>query len=335
MYEHITGGGLPADGALPGWWREARAVQRAVTALFRAWGRLPLVTTCDARLGHDGLPADEVVRVAPGTGLAALSSLASRCGAALVVAPETGGVLARASAVVERTGALLLGSPSAAVAAAADKGALSRRLKEAGRPVPACREAAGVGEAREAAAAIGYPVVVKPRLGAACEGVGKARDDAELEEAMAAARRVDGGPVLVQRLEPGEAMSVSLLAVGGRACALCLNAQDVVLGPSASYRGGTAGVDHGLRDVAFLVARDAVELVPGLTGLVGVDLIVGAGGCRVLEINPRVTTPVLALPRALQLDLAPALWRACVDGVLPPGPVAVRRPVPFSVEGHD
>ncbi len=143
------------------------------------------------------------------------------------------------------------------------------------------------------------------------------------------------GPIFVQRFTHGAPVSVTLLAARGRACALCLNAQNVTLGAVSAYRGGVTGSDHPRRDEVFRVAREAAALVPGLHGLVGVDLVAGDDACEVLEINARVTTPVLGLRRALALDLAAAWWTACVDGVLPVGPVRVRRPVPFAAEGAD
>lgn len=332
VYEHITGGGVRAGRPLPPWWGEARAVLVAVAGLFRTWGRLPVVTTTDERLAHDGPAADEVVTVTPGEGPAALASLATRCGAALVIAPETGGTLARVTAQVEQTGALVLGSPATAVAAAADKLALWRRLQAAGLPAPAARPAADVTQAREAAGLLGYPVVVKPRLGASCEGVARVDDPAGLDRAVAGALRYGAGPVVVQRLVEGMPASVTLLAAGGRAAALSLNGQDVALGATSAYRGGIAGIDHPRRERAFAVAREVVRLVPGLRGFVGVDLVIGDGGCSVLEVNPRVTTPVLGLARALRLDLAEALWRACVDAALPAEPVPAGDPAPFPVE---
>src|SRR5260221_96820 len=62
-----------------------------------------------------------------------------RADAALVIAPETGGVLERLSRAVEEEGRVLLGSSSRVARLAGDKLATARPLPAAGIPQPATR----------------------------------------------------------------------------------------------------------------------------------------------------------------------------------------------------
>ncbi len=70
------------------------------------------------------------------------------------------------------------------------------------------------------------------------------------------------------------------------------------------------------RDAA--AAARAVGLVPGLRGYVGVALVLAAGGCFLIEIDPRLTTSYVGLRRGPAFDLAEAHWRACICDTLPP-----------------
>ncbi|MCS7312378.1 MAG: hypothetical protein NZ742_05645, partial [Acidobacteria bacterium] len=121
VFEFVTGGGWP-PGPLPiGLAAEGRAMLEAVLADFHAWGAVRTVTTHDRRLTRRPLGADVVVDVAPSDYEAVLTDLLGTCEAALVIAPEVDGVLARLSTLVETARVFLLGSRPMAVAVATDK----------------------------------------------------------------------------------------------------------------------------------------------------------------------------------------------------------------------
>ena len=324
VHEYVSGGGWPAPELPPGLAEEALAILRAVLADFRAWGRLPVVTTRDRRLRATPLVADRVVDLDAEVYPTALLELARDCGAALVVAPESGGALERVSALLTDAGVCLLGSPPAAVAVAADKWACHRRFAQAGLPTP--RTACVPPSAASAAATqLGYPVVVKPLDGAGCDGVGLATNDALLVAALRQPALRGAASILVQKYVEGTAASVSLLVAGGRSIALSLNGQRVRAGIPFTYDGGVAALPHPRRAEACELAQRAVALVPGLQGYVGVDLVLGEETCWLIEINPRPTTSYVGLRRVLDLNMAAAIWHACRDGALP---AAVPTPPP-------
>lgn len=318
VVEFITGGGWP-PGPLPsGLTAEGRAMLKAVLADFRAWGDVRTVTLRDLRQRTAILPADAVVDVEPGCLEAVLKDRLPTCDAALVIAPETDGILTRLSALVEGFGVPLLGSASKAVAVATDKWACHRRFAEAGLPVPDTwlipRE-----DWPQVVRALEPPLVIKPLDGVGCEGVVLVRQEADLAEARALLDGATRHPwVLAQRFVEGVAASVSLLVTdGGRARALSLNGQAVRPGQPFAYRGGVVPLEHPLRDRAFAVARAAVGLIPGLRGYVGVDLVLTEDEAWLMEVNPRLTTSYVGLRRVVTDNLARALWEAARSDRLP------------------
>ncbi len=333
VHEYVTGGGWPGPHIPPALAEEALAILRALLADLRAWGRCPVVTTRDRRLPTPGLDADRIVDLDSAVYPTTLLELGRACGAALVVAPESGGALERVSALLTDAGVSLLGSSPAAVGVAADKWECHRRFVRAGLPTPqTVRVTPAAAEA--AATRLGYPVVVKPLDGAGCDGVGLATDDAGLSVALRLPALQAAASLLVQEYVEGQAASVSLLLADGRSIALSLNGQRVRAGVPFAYDGGVAALPHPRSAEARELARAAVALVPGLCGYVGVDLVLGEETCWLIEINPRPTTSYVGLRRVLDLNMAAAVWDACRDGVLPAA-VATARPAAFGRRWSD
>jgi hypothetical protein len=83
------------------------------------------------------------------------------------------------------------------------------------------------------------------------------------------------------------------------------------------YRGSQVPFDHPEGPDAVELARSAVGLIPGLQGYVGVDLVLQEGTAQLIEINPRLTTSYIGLRQISRINLARAMWEACLNGVLP------------------
>ena len=316
VHDYVTGGGWPESGAPDGLATEADAILRALLADLRAWGGLPVVTTRDPRRSTPGLIADRVVDLRPEVYPTALVEVARDCGAALVVAPESNGMLERLSASILDAGVCLIGSLPPAVAVATDKWECNRRFLRAGLPTPesvcvAPRDAAAAAET------MGYPVVVKPLDGAGCAGVGLATDETLLRAVLRQPALQGPAPLLVQRYVVGEAASVSLLVADGCSLPLSLNRQWVRSGIPFTYEGGIVALRHPRRSEAFELAQEAVALMPGLRGYVGVDIVLGEETIWLIEVNPRPTTSYVGLRRVIGINIAEAIWRACRDGSLP------------------
>lgn len=317
VHEYVTGGGLSSR-ELPGELAaEGAAMLRAVLADCAAWGGVRTLSTLDWRLADVELPAEHIIRVVPGGHAPAFRAALARCDAALVIAPETAGLLAELNGRVLEAGACLVGSAPEAVRLAGDKWACYQRWLAAGVPTP-LTSLADPGTAVPAAQDLGYPVVVKPVDGVGCEGVSLARDDRELGLALALIDLIEPRPrILLQRYLPGKPASVSLMVAGDRVLPLSLNSQDIRVGRPFSYRGGAVPLAHPLRDEALAVAVAAAGAVPGLQGYVGVDLVLDDSQAWAVELNPRLTTAYVGLRRVAGINLARAIWEACTQGALP------------------
>jgi len=288
---------------------------QAVLADFQSWGQVRTLATLDARLCGLSLPADLVVVLHPEVHSRSLADLAAKCNAALIIAPESDGVLARLSALVERAGADLLGASPEAISVAADKWECYQRFVKAGLPTPdtwRVRHADAVAAAEK----MGWPLVVKPVDGVGCEGVGLATDADSLHLALEHPA-LKGGDILLQRYIVGTHASVSLLVAARGTLALSLNEQWIHIGVPFAYRGGVVPLAHPLRERALELAQQAVSLIPGLRGYVGVDLVLDDEVCYLIEVNPRLTTSYVGLRQVINVNLAQAIWQACRQNVLP------------------
>ncbi len=243
-----------------------------------------------------------------------------RADAALVIAPETEGILERLSRAVEEEGRLLLGPSPGAVRLAADKLATARCLGAAGVHTPRT-EAVRFAAARRRLRSWALPFVLKPRDGCGCRGVVLVRGRNELGDALRtvrhATRRDD---FLVQEYVRGLDASVSVIAAAGL-LPLGLNRQMLSGRRTPAYAGGETFHPHPLAPAASAAASAAVAAVaaacPGMRGYVGVDLVLGNRQATVIEINPRLTTSYVGLRLSIKENLAGLMVDAALGLSLP------------------
>lgn len=342
VYEYFSGGGF-AGTALPGSIAaEALAMLWALLADFRGWGAVHTVTVLDPRfenyvpgLDRNTLPADEVLCTTPDAGRGAFLAALDRCDAALVVAPETDGILSGLSAEVESSGKTLLGSGSSAVELTGDKETCGGILENARLPTP--RTATIDIDSLDKAVSPGdLPVVVKPADGVGAGGVCLVCSPCDAAEAAAHIRRATScGKALIQPYVEGIHASVSLLAVQGASAVLSLNRQLISPGMPFRYHGSVVPFEHEKAPLAAELACEAVRLFEGLRGYVGVDIVIAKDSVQLIEINPRLTTSYIGLRQAARVNPAMMIYDACARGVLPgkvrlTGRAAVRKEDPAS-----
>lgn len=315
VHEYISGGGWPEPNLPNGLVAEGLAMLRAVLDDFRAWGGVRTTTTRDYRLAHVPLSADHVIELDPQDHNQVLENLAGQCTAALIIAPESDGILGSLSTLMVRNGARLLGSGPGSVATAADKWACHRLFTQAGLPTPDTCYVDGDG-ARKAAENIGFPLVIKPVDGVSCEGIGLIPDApallSVLEKSRYSARRF-----LLQRYIEGDHASACLLVAGNDNLCLSINRQFIEIGLPFSYQGSEVPFSGDKYQEAVKLAQRAATLVPGLKGYIGVDLLIANAGCYVIEINPRLTTSYIGLRSVVNVNLAQAIWEAAIRDILP------------------
>jgi len=332
VHEFVSGGGLAGQPLPASLAREGGAMLSALIADLAALGHR-IVATRDSRLTVSAPAGVEMVTLEPAARDAQLDRLIASVDAVWLIAPEAGGRLERLTARVERRGKAVLGSSAAAVRRAADKACLPRRLERAGVSHPkTCVLTQSDEDCENAAAAIGYPLIVKPARGAGCVGVSHVRTARDLRQAVASGRGLCGRePLLLQEYVSGAPASVSLIGDGRRAVALTVNGQSLSRGRRLSYRGGVTPLGHRQADRALDAAVRSCRALPGLRGYIGVDVVLTASDAVVIEVNPRLTTAYLGARRAIDENIAELVLAACV-GSLPPPPT-VRRRVRFEPDG--
>jgi predicted ATP-grasp superfamily ATP-dependent carboligase len=326
LHEYVSGGGLSGKPLPRGMAREGLLMLRAILQDFQTLKGQEIRSTLDARLRRL-VPTNLAMTFIDGHRYEQIFAASlDWADAALLIAPETDGILERLSAEVERAGKHLLGCGSEAVAAAGDKGTAGARFRACGLPTPRTHVIGFDDEPTRQVTAFGYPVVVKPIDGAGCEGASIIHRPAETAAALRRLQRATRRQTfLVQEYVAGTAASLCCLSDGACVLPLTLNAQYIRKGSKLSYRGGTVHIDHPSRSAAFEMAHDLPRAFPGLKGYFGVDLVLTRSGPVFIELNPRLTTSYVGLRRAYAANLAEAMVQSTLGQLLtlpkPRGPV--------------
>lgn len=196
--------------------------------------------------------------------------------------------------VAERLG--LPGNDPDVVYRCRDKSATRRALKAAGVLQPESVPASDPAEAREAAAHVGFPLVLKPRALVASEGVIRVDSPADLEAAFAYSRgtTLPGEPdfndaVLVEEYVEGPEVSVDSMCHDGRITTAFVARKLLGFAPAFAEVGHVVdGADPLLRDAELTgVVHAALEAVGFREGWTHVEVRLSAAGPKVIEINGR------------------------------------------------
>jgi carbamoyl-phosphate synthase large subunit len=209
---------------------------------------------------------------------------------------------------VEAAGFRVLGTSPEAIDLAEDRGKFAALLRELEIPAPPHGEARDPFEAREIAARVGYPVVVRPSyvLGGRAMEIVYTKDELDTFVATAAEAGPDH-PVLIDRFLEG-AIEVDVDAV--------CDGTDVFIGAVMEHI-EEAGVHSGdsschippptlseeeLDEIEAIVRAIARRL--GVVGLINLQLAVKDERIWVLEANPRASRTVPFVSKAVGVPLA-------------------------------
>ncbi|MGE5134534.1 MAG: carbamoyl-phosphate synthase large subunit [Gemmatimonadota bacterium] len=218
--------------------------------------------------------------------------------------------LARALAA---EGVPIVGTSPEAIHLAEHRGEFGAVLAAAGLPAPKYGTAETVARAKEVAAEIGYPVLVRPSYVLGGRGMEIVYDEATLETYVGRATKASPGhPVLIDRfLDDAIEVDVDALFDGGE---LYLAGVMEHIEEAGIHSGDSAcalpPITLGHRDLARIRAStEAIARGVGVVGLLNVQYALAAGVLYVLEANPRASRTVPFVSKATAVPLAKAAAR--------------------------
>jgi len=305
IYEYVTGGGWWETGHWPppaGLLREGRAMLEGLTADLAVLPQVEVWTTVDSRVPvalPAGVRAYSVGSCQEESAL--LTEIAKTAAGMILIAPETGGALARRCVLVEAAGGCLLSPDRPFVELTGDKQRTARRLAERHIPVPRGWQFGGPSPPWP----LPWPRVIKPIDGCGSQGIRLVHCEAELTPFQ------NTSSLRCEEFVVGRAASVALLCGPAGCFPLPACEQRLAADGSFAYLGGRLPLPAGYNDRAQALAAAAIAALPPVTGYVGVDLVLGpaADGSqdRVIEVNPRLTTSYVGLRAACATNLAAAM----------------------------
>jgi carbamoyl-phosphate synthase large subunit len=208
---------------------------------------------------------------------------------------------------LDAVGVPIWGTPADSIDLAEDRGRFGELLRELGIPHPENGTATSFQEAREVAARIGYPVVVRPSYVLGGRAMAIVHDEESLDGYMREAVEASPEhPVLIDRfLEDAFEMDVDAMGDG----------YEVVIG-AIMEQIELAGVHSG--DSACVIPTYMVEarhletirdytrrlgLALGVVGLMNIQYAMKDGVVYVLEVNPRASRTVPYVSKAIGVPL--------------------------------
>lgn len=315
LLEYITAGGLN-DAPLPtSLLREGTLMRDALLNDFSQLNDVEIITTYDTRVSLPAVVQQAIVLDYKSNPMPVWQSLLQSCDAALVVAPETAGVLTELTQLIEASSARNLGCDSKAVELASSKHASYQALKNANILTIStyiANEVIKFDFSLSESSQHGY--IVKPNDGAGCEDTLHFADIEALQVWLDLNPEKQAG-YIVQPYQTGTPASISMVCKDGKAWVLGCNQQKIAMTTiavnqqSIHYNGSVVNGLSLLHRATFEKLADSIaHALPGLNGYIGVDVIVDGEAIYVVEINPRITTSYIGLRESLGCNPAQLIW---------------------------
>ncbi|MEM9589445.1 MAG: ATP-grasp domain-containing protein [Planctomycetota bacterium] len=300
--EYVCGGGLVSqseDDVPAGLLAEGAAMLSALVSDLAEFAET--VVSVDPRLAPP-INAAHLVEISQTSPLwGQWVAAATGCDAALIVAPESDGVLAQSVAMLRAGGIDVVASSGDFLRTASDKLKTAKVLHSAGVAHPLY---CATSDLRFESDLLEYQqFVVKPRDGCGTQQILKYDSYAEARSAMT-------DEMILQPWMPGNAVSISLIASRSGQTFLPAVSQSIS-GKALTYEGGRGPLDEDTQRRATSLASRAISVMPPKArGFVGLDVLIGERPSEdfVIEINPRLTTSYVGLRRMIQGNLAARLF---------------------------
>jgi predicted ATP-grasp superfamily ATP-dependent carboligase len=313
--EYVTSGGL-RDKPLPE--TQLPAALQLRDALIRDLETLPGISTILAYDDRLPKPSEDAVPVGKGDDpWICWSGLAHEADVVWPVGPETGGVLARMVRLMHESADRLIAAAPAAIDLVSSKLRTAQVLAQNFIPhVPTYT-------LDTVPADIKGDLITKPDDGAGAENTRAWPNREALPR---------NGRLVVQPFVNGTPVSLTVLVRPDGATLLAANQLHMShLVGVLSLTGVTVGAIEDGDGALAVLAQKVVAAIPGLAGIVGIDVILSPSGPLVVEVNPRVTVAYAGLHAALGVNPAAFLPELIRDGQ-PPAMPHLPRPRPVELD---
>lgn len=286
-----------------------------------------VTTLMDSRLRAFNAPneADKISSVSsPQEFYSKLVEISGQVDAVYVIAPESGQVLEKLVEYVVDSGGTSLNCEYDGIKRVSNKMTVYETLKKRGTKIVETvllDVDEKIDNIIHLIKDLEYPMIFKPLDGVSCEGLSIVKDRSEIVEAVKKVMRTSlSKQFIAQKLVKGKASSACIISNGDKVLSMTLNRQFVNLASpkeQSGYYGGSVPFDHKLEDRALMAAKKAVEVLSGLKGYVGVDMILTDEEPVIIEVNPRLTVSYIGLRKIMNFNQAEAIIDAVIRRKLP------------------
>lgn len=332
VYEHITSGAfaeqeLPKSLAL-----EGTEMLSAVLTDCHELTDIDVITLCDARLSNHGqlMKPERHCRHLVST-YSDYSRLWQQClddaDTIFIIAPETDNILAQLQQQALQTGKAVLGCSPEAIRLTSNKYTCEHILT-ANNIATTYSCIAGEWPQHRFISESGY--IVKPIDGAGCIDTFLFNSIQELEHYLSSLPIEQLQSYLVQAYVKGIAASLSVLLSHNKIEVLAINQQLISITNKLEFHGCIVNeIDSTTLSLeqAYQLASSIHHAIEGLSGFIGIDIILTPDQLVVVDINPRLTTSYTGLRASLQLNPMERFFTMQNNGSMPPSVLTHRNKV--------
>lgn len=322
--EFISAGGLSAEALPDSLLQEGLLMRDALLADLFALG-VDCITTHDERVPPPMHARSQVVRLEDDALALWKQQLATaHIDACWVIAPETDGVLLTMHQLVTDAGKPWVGCTAAAISLATAKSAMAKVCQHAGiRVLPHMflHELMSLQTAPSDEVANAQSWVAKPDDGAGCESIfhfNSISDVIDYKNKVLSETPSFLPRLLLQPYVAGTALSMSVISTPLAVKVIAGHAQHIdIKAGCVQFNGAEVNAAAAHLPAMQSLAEQIHAAIPGLLGYWGADLILTPEQTLVLvEINPRLTTPYMALSSLLSENPAHMILEAALNHTL-------------------
>ena len=265
--------------------------------------------------------------------------IASKCDAAIIIAPETDGCLLQIIQTFRANSISVIGPSEEFTRIASDKLITAQRMETAKVPHPPTwfRLSSGgeesFGEQDIQCTVAGLPESKKQQLFVMKPRDGCGSEDIKIVDHYDEGIRLLGEREILQPWIGGKTISAAIIATNSKIHSLPAVAQKISRN-SFEYLGGQGPLNQEEQERAGHLTKQVIDAMPILkSGFVGIDLILGKNKKDdfVVEINPRLTTSYVGLRKIVKGNLAKCFFSLESGSV---GSDQIDNSVTWDGEGH-